>query len=733
TVSNCKWLGGSNAFDFMIKYQSIGGDFTDLSLTVSECREASSSEDPEPKPGSAEPIFKISASGTSEIVAGEKDRFTLELANLGSVDATGVLIEVTPPEEVVLLDGSASHDINMILAGSETSIAVKYKALDRITSAKQTFNVTMRYYYYSGDSEMIGTSSASISLPAKVSSDGSTSAEPLFKITPTNIAEIKSSQEGYFTVELKNLGKLEAKRVLVETSASEDVILTDGSGSQDIASIKSNGTASVRITYKALSKVNSAKQVFNVSLHYYYEGAGGETIGSASYTVNVPAAVEELAEVPAPSIKITGQTLSVPVTAGKEYEYSLTVRNFSDTPADDVYLFLDASDSLYFIDGTETVTVGSIAAKGSAKVKIKFRTVDTIGAVKQGITANISYTYIDGGVKKNGQDTSSVTIIASGTNGGDTPGSGIAVPNIIIKSYDIGEDQIAAGSEFNLNLDLFNTSGVTGVENVIMTINAGGSINIFGGTNTFYYPNIGADAGISESVPLRALPTAETGTSSVSVSLKYDYIDNGTRSTASLEQTIFVPVYQPDKMTFEVNIPTWGLMVGQDVYITTTYLNKGRSEISNVKAEIVGDVSALSTSKVIGTVQPGGNGSFDFIVTPMMGGPCEFTILMTYEDATLTEIQKELPVSFEVEDMWSDPGFEDPWMDPGFEDPGMEEGSKFPWLLLWIGIGVVVVGGVVTIIIVVHHKKKKKKALTEDDIDWEDEFEDKKTNDTTKV
>lgn len=678
------------------------------------------------QPSFAEPIFMFTTSGTTTIEAGQTGMFSLDIKNLGQVDADRILIEITAPDDIVLTNNSGTRDISSIWARGTTSIVIRYKALDRITSTKQTFGISMRYYYDTGSGETLGSANGSVDLTAKISNDGATSAEPIFKITPSNISEIKSGESGYFNVELKNLGALEARRILVETTPSDDVILTDGSGSQDISSISAGGTATVKISYKALGKINSARQAFNVSLHYYYNGASGEAIGTASSTVNVPADADALAEVSAPSIKITGQTLALPIAAGSEYEYTLTVRNFSDTPAEDVYLFLDASDSLYFVNGTETAEVGSIAAKGSASVNVKFRTVNSIAAVKQGITAHISYSYMDGGVKKNAESDSSVTIIASATGGGSSGGDS-AVPNIIIKSYDIGAEQIPAGDPFDLALTLFNTSSLTGVENVIMTINAGGSINIFGGTNTFYYPTIDADGEISETIPLKALATAETGTSSISVSLKYDYIDGGSRSTANLEQTIFIPVYQPDKMTFEVNIPTWGVMVGQDVYITTTYLNKGRSEISNVKAEIVGDVSALSTSKVIGTIQPGGNGSFDFIINPMMGGPCEFTILMTYEDATLTEVQQELPVSFEVEDMWSDPGFiDDPWGDPGFEDPGMEEGGKFPWVIVWICAGVMVVGGIVTIILVVRHKKKKKNALTEADIDWEDEFEDPK-------
>lgn len=728
TIPGCTWTGGSNAFDFMIGYRGIESDFADLSFDLSECREVSSGTEPAPEPSAAEPIFKISATKVEDIVAGESGMFTLDIKNLGSVAATRILIEITSSDEVILTSDSESRDLNSIWPDVTASIVIKYKALDKITSTKQIFNVSMRYYYDNGNGEMIGSASATVNVPSKISNDGATSAEPIFKITPGNISDIKGGANGSFNIELKNLGALEARRILIETTASDDVVLTDGSGSQDIASIAPGGTANVKISYKALDKIGSAKQTFGVTLHYYYNGASGEAIGTASSSVNIPSSVEALAEVTAPMLKITGQTLSLPVSANSEYEYTLTVRNISDTPASDVYLFFDASDSLYFIDGTESASIDSIAAKGSAGVKVKFRTVDSIAAIKQGITAHITYSYMDGGVKKTAESDSSVTIIASGTNGGSPSGGNIAVPNIIIKSYDIGAEQIAAGDPFELALNLFNTSSLTGVENVIMTINAGGSINIFGGTNTFYYPTISADGEISENIPLKALATAETGTSSISVSLKYDYIDNGSRSTANLEQTIFIPVYQPDKMTFEVNVPTYSVMVGYDTYITTTYLNKGRSDISNVKAEIVGDVSALSTSKVIGTVQPGGNGSFDFIVNPYMGGMCEFVIKITYEDATLTEVTKELPVSFMVEDYY-DPGFiDDPWGDPGFEDPGMEEGGKFPWVLLWIGIGVVVVGGIITIIIVVKHKKKKKSVLTEADIDWEDEFDDKNNN-----
>ncbi|MCM1166328.1 MAG: hypothetical protein NC299_08510 [Lachnospiraceae bacterium] len=719
TVKNCKWVGDKQNFDFTLGY---GSKPYPLSVTVSECSEKTIVPTPTPSPSYAEPIIKITAENVREIQADREGSFSLEIRNLGSTAVWGMLVEISSSDEIIIIDGTDSQSIGSLWTSSSESIRVKYKALSNISSSKQTFNVTLRYYYDSGSGETVGNTSASVNIPAKLSSEASGSAEPIFKITPSNTSDIKGGESGYFTLSLKNLGSVKADRILVETSASEDVVLTDGSGSRDIASVSPDSEASVRINYKALARINSPKQTFNISMKYYYDVGNGETIGNASYTVNIPSAVSA-SGIPAPLLKLTGQTLNTPIKGGGEYGYRLTLKNFSDIPAENITMFFDASDALYFVNGTETATVGHIDAKGSAEITVKLRTVEQISAVKQGITAHINFTYNDGESNKAAETDCSVTIIASESDesGGS---SSAAAPNIIIKSYDIGTEQVAAGEAFDLKLDMFNTSAVLGVENVVMTVNAGNGINIYGGGNTFYYSDIGAGSEVSETVPLKAPATAETGTSSVSISLKYDYINNGTRETAAFEQTIFIPVYQPDKMTFDVSVPTYSIMAGEEVYITTTYLNKGRSEISNVRAEIVGDVDALSTSKVIGTVQPGGNGSFDFIVAPYMAGPCEFVIKMTYEDATLTEVTKELPVSFEVEEMYipDDPWGDEPWTD----EPVDEDGGGFPWLILWIGVGVVAAGGVAAIIIVVNVRKKKKSAVSASDFNWDDEFDDPK-------
>ena len=823
----CKWIGGSADFGFMTGFLSLGSDYKEMTFAVRECKESSGGNTPDYT--TAEPTFRVTAEQPdAPIRAGDEGTVEFTIKNLGSVEAERVLVEISASDDLLITDGTGSQDINIIYSGGSDTVRVRYKAGDKINSAKQTFTVNLRYYYDNGNGE-----SNTVSFESVVST--------IEKVYPVVLSEfdlseklVDANKEYSGTVTLNNIGSADMKGVFINFSSGGDFILTGGTSTVFVPDLEKGKSYKVPIKIKTLSGFNSLKQDLSVSVKYSYtvgsedrEGTventftmfanmesayaplpvvsisgqetpvsaghkyrykivvenkgeldmdnvtlklkGGEGIGIAAADESafiakipaggkesVPMSFETAAELVsskigvdidisyffenngkneqvsssssvsmdaivsgAPIIRMTGNSLGKAVTAKNEYEYTLNLTNYGDIAVKDIYLNLTTSDSLYMLEGTEYAHVDSIAAGKTASVKVKFRTTDTITSAKQSIHAKITYSYGVTNAEKTAETDGEVSIIAAGAS--DPSSSNTAAPNVIIGAYNIGAEQIAAGDPFDLKLDLYNTSSALGVENLVMTINASGDISIYGGGNTFFYPTMDATGTISETIPLKAMATADTGTSSVSISLKYDYVDNGNRQTVTSEQTIFVPVYQPDKMSFEVQIPTYTVMAGNQVYITTSYLNKGRSAIANIKAELVGEIEALSTSKVIGTVDPGKNGTFDFIVTPYMSGECSFTIKVTYEDSTLTEITKEFPVSFMVEEqIWDDPSN---WGDfPMTMEP--EDGSGFPWLILWIGIGVLVVGGVVTLIVLLNVKKKKKKKLTEADIDWEDDLDD---------
>ncbi len=840
-LQDCIWLGGSSDFSFMLGYFSKGSNYTEMSANITQCVGQESSGG---SSSISEPLFRITAEESeAPIKAGDEGSIEFTIKNLGPADVDRILVDVTATDDILITDGTDSHDIKLLFADESDKFKVSYKAADKITAAKQSFTITLRYSYDNGMGDASGSTTETVNLTSEI-----TPAENVYPIVLSEFSYedkvINPDDDFDAYITLKNIGTADMKDVFLSLTGNGSFVLTEGTSSAYIPLIAKGESKEIRVRIKALGELEAIRQELSVNARYTYVSDSEEHSSTYEKTFNMFAPIAEssaplpvmtLKSLPEPieggakyryyvnienrggtdmenirltlkgsdsviivdstdiafvdkiaaggnksvkfyfmttaDISASNQYVSADITynytsaAGKleqgdcsaqlsvdaklsgapelkifadssipeisedsEYEYTVTVKNLSDRAVRNLAIDFTCSEALFFVEGTDYAFVESIAAGASAQVTVKFRTMEEISSVRQTITADMSYVYGRIAAEMKGEAQSTINIIAEK----DDKASGCAAPNIIIRSYDMGAEQIAAGDTFDLSLSFYNTSSVTAVENLIMTVNAGGDLTIYGGGNTYFYPTLSAKGELNEAIPLRALATAATGTSTVSIGFKYDYLDGEQRNTVTGEQTIFVPIYQPDKMTFDVQPPTYSVFSGNETYINVSYLNKGRSDIGNVKAEIVGDVGALSTSKIIGNVLPGGNGSFDFIVIPYMAGECSFTIRFTYEDATLTEVIKEVPVTFLVEEMV--------WIDPGFNEfpmtmEGEGESDGFPWLIVWIAAGVLVVGGVIVIICVVRHKKKKKSKLTEADIDWEDDLEDLGTvlSDKTKV
>lgn len=631
------------------------------------------------------------------------------LKNIGKSDMSGITVGFADGDGFILTGGTETCYIEEIKAGEYYKVPVKIKTLPSFSSYKQTLAMTVKYSYI-----MNGRHDETINKNF-VMFAGAQNEKPLPVLSAEALKEpLAAARKFAKKITVENKGGLDMENVTIRFKGAEGsgINVLTSSSTVFIEKIEAGKTAAVRVEFETSPELAAAVQTLEAELSYTFLGQMEPVKYNAS--VQFDSKITN-----APEFRLAAKQGSA-VASNQSYTYTLTLTNYGSTDVRDLRIALSSPDGLYFTDGSDFAGIDLIKAGKSADITVKFNT-GALSSPRQNIAAKITYYYGATYSQKQGTAEASAVIIAA-----TEENAGSAVPNIIIGSYDAGAPQIAAGDNFTLNIDFYNTDGNCAIENLIMTVNASGSINVHGGVNTYFYPYIAASGKVSEEIQLKALSNADTGTSSVGINFKYDYVVNGKRSTVASDQTIFIPVYQPDKMNFEVMTPKYTVYAGNETYITTTYINKGRSDISNVKAEIVGEVAALSTSKVIGTVQPGGNGSFDFIVTPFMGGECSFTIKLTYEDATFTEVVKELPVTFNVEEMSYDPwgGMDDPF--GGMDDPSMqpEEGSKFPWLILWIGIGVLVAGGVVAIILIVRHKKKKKKKITEDDIDWEDDLDD---------
>ncbi len=702
-LKNCKWTGGSNSFGFMVGY-SGGNDYSSSSVNITECTEKSADND-DPVINVAEPTIMISAVQPDEpIKAGEEGEFRITLKNLGMTAAYNMLAEISSSDDILVVDGTGTQDIDSLGIKQEKSLVIKYRALDKITSLKQSFSVSLRYYYDNGSAEVSGSANGQVSVAAEVSTIKTVYPviNATFDLTET---EIEGGREynGQFLV--KNIGTADMKGIFASFSGSDDIIISGGSGYTYFDSIPVNQQRIINVKFRTMKEITALRQeiklalkytytmgsedqnadyeqsfimfgkgagsaplpvitskpfssaleagksyrksfyitnkgtedmvnvtvkvkssdgltitdgreqffvdkikagaekrilvyfntnaeltavnqTLDVDIEYYYQKAGTLTAETKSGTVTMNSAISS-----APVLRISGENLGTALVPDTEYEYAITVKNYGDITVRDVFIDFTSTDALYFLDGTEAGHIDIIRPKDTATIKVKFKTLEDIASVKQGITAEMKYSYGRNTsiIQKDG--TSSITLIAAANKGEDGKDNA-AAPNIIIGRYDIGADQIAAGDIFTLSLDFYNTNPSTGIENLIMTVNASGDLSIYGGSNSFYYPTLAAAGSASESVQLRALPTATTGTSSVTVSFKYDYVTGETRNTMNSEQSIYVPLYQPDKMTFSVSKPTYDVYTGNEVYLTLSYMNKGRSDAANVKVELVSGSSS---------------------------------------------------------------------------------------------------------------------------------------------
>ena len=147
------------------------------------------------------------------------------------------------------------------------------------------------------------------------------------------------------------------------------------------------------------------------------------------------------------------------------------------------------------------------------------------------------------------------------------------------------------------------------------------------------------------------------------------------------------------------------MYTGEENTISLGFVNKGKGILYNLSAEISGNLSKPGQTQYLGNLQPGAEGSVDFIVSADEPGTVSGTITLTYEDITGKQTTQTKEYSVEMMQ------YEEPIMDmPITDDPSMvePESSGMP-VWGWVVIGLAVVVAAVVAVKVV----KKRKALKE--------------------
>ncbi len=272
------------------------------------------------------------------------------------------------------------------------------------------------------------------------------------------------------------------------------------------------------------------------------------------------------------------------------------------------------------------------------------------------------------------------------TDDDDTPDYSkmeMATPYVIISNYSYGSGgQVTAGDTFPLELTFYNTSHNLDVMNMMITITMPDAFMLTSSSNTFYVDQLDVEQSVTQKVQVTAKANAAPQSHNIVVSMKYQYIDDHlvSRRDASREETISVPVVQIDRFQVTGVEVSQEIYLNEESYLTVNFVNKGRSDVYNLSAQISGNIQNPGQQQNLGNLTSGSTGTADFYITPNGEGVCSGEVTITYEDTNMEEKTATIQWSTNAVDPMAGMDF-NPGMDmPGMmEDPGMmEEETKSP-------------------------------------------------------
>ena len=285
-------------------------------------------------------------------------------------------------------------------------------------------------------------------------------------------------------------------------------------------------------------------------------------------------------------------------------------------------------------------------------------------------------------------------------------------PKILVKDFSFGGTSVEAGKEFVLDLTLFTTSGNANLQDVMVGLNFGEvkGVTLASGSMNTYVGEMAPNTTRNISFKMATDATIEPGAISISVNLT-------SKNGEAQASPISIPVIQPERFDITNMEAPETMMMGEEGYLSVTFVNKGKSAINNLSAEIQGEnIANPGQSQFLGNIAPGTENSVDFNVMPAEEGAIKGKVILSYEDAKgeVKTLEKEFSCTVEPAPAMDDTmGGMDGMMD---ETMNNEVQSGMPiWGWVLIVVGVVAVVAVVVVVVLKKKQKAKKLAQLEDE------------------
>lgn len=541
------------------------------------------------------------------------------------------------------------------------------------------------------------------------SDDSETTGQPVIRVKRISPqTSIGPGEPFSLELELENTsGDSDIQDLVVSVTPGNSLFITDDTSSQIVNYIGTKQKKKITVKMTAGQELPGPSQSLDVEMKYNYYSGGNLTNGSLSQKVQIPVRGGISGQ---PVIGISRIGAAGPVKAGEAFNVVIRLENTSkDKDIRNLSAVMEPNDQIFLLDTTDTKQLGELKAGAAIEVPVRLQAGSELnGAASQLLGLTLKFDYDSDKGATQGSVSEKLVIPTEGKGGK----MNIPTPNIIIRNYSYGE-KVTAGQVFDLEMEMANTSGQAAAENVVVSLETGEGISINSSSNTVYIPKLGAGETSKQAVKVQALFQSKLQSPKITITFKYEYVDGKERKQATSTETIAIPVYQPDRFELKTPVYSENFRQNEEATISVPYVNKGRGQVFNVEAKLVGDINALEKDLTLGNFEAGKSGTIDFVVTPQNQGAFEGKIIVTYEDEAMQVKTEEVPLNVTVAEA------QEQTADAFPEEPEGRKGLPL--------IPLAAAGTALLIIIAAAVKAGKKRAGKEEeekdtDEDWEKDF-----------
>jgi hypothetical protein len=590
-------------------------------------------------------VFHIAdwSTSPSTLNAGSEFDLTLTLENVGSTDATDVLVTVGSSSTFINVGSAAS--VGDVSSGGDVSTTLRVAISSGVASGYYDIPIYLAYEDLASGERESDTQNIGVSVVG-TTTDEDDEEEDLeyaaFVIEDWSAPALKSGSEFDLYAVIRNVGEGDAENVNV-TVGDSSTFVNLGSVA-DLGDIDDEDSEDFTLRVGITTGLTSGYYNIPLEISYTNEDAPdtrqSETQSIGVYVEGLPT------DVGSSTFSVDSWTIQ-PETlyAGYQFALNLTLTNIGESTADEVLVAIGSDSS--FVGTGSAQRLGSITSGASGAVSLQVGVGSSVSEGYHTIPIEISFDNVTEGGTDRLSETRTVGIYIYGS------GSSSNIDDFLLSNYEFTPQTLAPGTNFQLQFTFVNTSDYR-VNDFFVRLGESTEIAPLGGSAVFYREEVEAGESVTVIYDLLVDGGAQTGIVSLPISIEYEDIYDTVKEQT---ETVSLAIQEEAHLRVDLfDIVPDEILVGDEFEIPVEVINIGASSVNTNTIELMSDALDLTdATEYIGPLDSGSSGTMIATATALQAGTATVDVLVHYLDESQKEQTMVSTLTFEVEEVPATP------------------------------------------------------------------------------